>query len=512
MNARQKVAAAILFTQPFPPNIYFGDEIGMRGAKADTGTDASDIPMREPFKWKAVAGAPMSNYVAATVGNKPPTYAANNDGRSVEEQKGVAGSILETYRSLIAVRKGSVALRRGSYHPVACPDGGVYAFVRHDPTEDVLVAINLNSGGVSTTLDLSGFRVPTAGTFPTSLENGSLFTAVTTANQSAYPISLPARGWMIARASISPPPSNNTANVDGRAIAGDAGGTPARASQTCLSSFGDNTGELNQLFVSLDGDALRVGVTGNLPTDASPLDLLVDVDPGAGTGQDRLATAHLPSPPATLAALEGTQFDAGFRPDVLYHVNTIGGLVYVDHVSLPSTGLAVKTYRGSVALNAGRGVLGGGSNPEGIEVALDNTNTAGITGSSVAGAATATQGVEFRLPLAELGLPAGFTGSIGVAVCLQRASGPLSNQWLPGLPAGTADAGLAADLRQAAGLQFATITLGMTGDFDGSGSVDAGDIGALLLVFGPCDACPEDLDGSGEVDSGDIGSLLLLFD
>jgi hypothetical protein len=52
----------------------------------------------------------------------------------------------------------------------------------------------------------------------------------------------------------------------------------------------------------------------------------------------------------------------------------------------------------------------------------------------------------------------------------------------------------------------------ISGDLDGSGSVDAGDIGALLLLFGPCGSpCPGDLDASGEVDAGDIGSLLLLF-
>ena len=55
---------------------------------------------------------------------------------------------------------------------------------------------------------------------------------------------------------------------------------------------------------------------------------------------------------------------------------------------------------------------------------------------------------------------------------------------------------------------------GTPGDLDGSGCVDAGDIGSLLLLFGPCSAgapCPGDLDGSMEVDAGDIGSLLLLF-
>lgn len=52
----------------------------------------------------------------------------------------------------------------------------------------------------------------------------------------------------------------------------------------------------------------------------------------------------------------------------------------------------------------------------------------------------------------------------------------------------------------------------VAGDLDGSGTVDAGDVGSLLLLFGPCGSpCPGDLDGSGEVDAGDIGSLLLLF-
>jgi hypothetical protein len=48
------------------------------------------------------------------------------------------------------------------------------------------------------------------------------------------------------------------------------------------------------------------------------------------------------------------------------------------------------------------------------------------------------------------------------------------------------------------------------GDLDGSGFVDAGDIGSLLILFGSSDPSA-DLDGSGSVDAGDIGSLLILF-
>ncbi|MFM7807155.1 MAG: alpha-amylase family glycosyl hydrolase, partial [Planctomycetota bacterium] len=513
MNGRQKVAAAILFTQPFPPNIYFGDEIGMKGAKAATGTDADDIPMREPFKWKAVAGAPMSNYPAVTAGTKPPTYSANNDGRSVEEQKGVSGSILETYRSLIAVRKASVALRRGAYTPVTCPDAGVFAFVRSDPAETVLVAINLGSGSTTTSLDLSAFTVPTSGTSPTSLENGATLAAITSANKAAYPITLGARSWAIVRASLSLPVVVTHPDIDGRNLPADAGETALIATQGCLSSFGDNAGELDQLFVRKDGDALRVSISGNLPQDGTSLDLFIDVDPGAGTGQNRLVTAHLPAPPGGLAPLDGTTFDAGFQPDALYYLNTVGGMVYLDRVSLPSPGgtLASKDFRGAVGLGTGRGTLSGGSNPNGVELALDVSNTAGITATSVAGAPTATTGLELRVPFADLGLPAGFDGTVGVAAFLQRVDSVASNQWLPPLPLGSGDLALAPNLGAAAGQQFALVSLGMPGDLDASGSVDAGDLAVLLLDYGPCGGCASDLDGSGSVDFGDVALLLLLF-
>lgn len=53
-------------------------------------------------------------------------------------------------------------------------------------------------------------------------------------------------------------------------------------------------------------------------------------------------------------------------------------------------------------------------------------------------------------------------------------------------------------------------------DLDCDGLVNAGDIGALLLLFGECpggtSGCEGDLDVSGGVDAGDIGLLLLAFD
>lgn len=431
----------------------------------------------------------------------------------MEEQKGISGSILETYRSLIAVRKASVALRRGGYIPLTCPDAGVWAFVRNDPTETVIVAINLGSGSTSTTLDLSAFTVPTAGTNAVSLENGGSLGTITQANRAAWPVNLGARSWMIARASITLPVTVSHPDIDGRNIPDDAGAAALAATQACLSSFGDNVDELDQLFVRADGDALRISISGNLPADGTSLDLFIDADPGAGTGQNWLVTAHLPAPPGGLAPLDGTTFDPGFSPDALYYLNTVGGMVYVDRVSLPSPGgaLASKEYRGAVGLNTGRGVLSGGTNPNGVEAAIDGTNTLGITASSASSAASATTGLEIRIPFADLGLPSDFSGPVGVAAFLQRVDSVASNQWLPPLPAGSADLALAPNLGGVAGQQHAIVTVGLQGDLDGSGTVDAGDVALLLLDFGPCAGCVSDLDGNGQIDSGDLALLLLLF-
>ena len=512
-NARQKVGAAILFTQPFPPNVYYGDELGMKGIKASVGSDANDIPMREPFKWKAVAGAPMTNYAAVTAGTPAPTYSANNDGRSVEEQKGVAGSLLESYRALIAVRQGSIALRRGSYIPVSSPHSGVFAFVRHEATQTVLVAINLDSASANTTLNLSGFTVPSAGTVPVSLENGANFPSITTVNKAVYSITLGARAWFITRAELTPPVSTSHADIDGRTLQFDAGASSLLATQTCLSSFADNAGELNQLFVRADSDALRVSISGNIPQDATALTLFIDVNPGSKLGQNELVTAHLPSPPGGIALLDGTTFDAGFRPDALYYINTVNSRVFVDCVTLATAPtLASKVYRGSSALNSGSGVLTGGTNPNQLEVALDNSNTAGISATSVMTAPTATKGVELRIPFADLGLAADFSGALAISACIERTDGSLSNQWLPALQPRSSDLGVAANLNNTSGQQFTTLVVGVVGDVDADGIVGGGDLATLLAAWGHTSAefgfLASDLNHDDRVDAIDLGILL----
>ncbi len=138
-------AAGVLLTQPFPPVIYFGDELGMFGVAAQFGSDANDIPRREPFKWNAVDSFPMTNYLARHPDASARRYSKDRDTRSVEEQLNVKGSLLETYRALIKLRRETPALRRGGYRALESSDPRVWACLRATQDQSVLVAVRLST-------------------------------------------------------------------------------------------------------------------------------------------------------------------------------------------------------------------------------------------------------------------------------------------------------------------------------------------------------------------------------
>lgn len=518
--SKGRAAAAVLLTQPFPPMIYYGDEIGMRGTK-NTGYpgDAADIPMREPFKWNAVAGPPMSNYFVLNAPAYNGRVSQNNDGRSVEEQTGVSGSLLETYRALIAARRGSVALRRGGYAAVAASHSAIWAFVRNHAEQQVLVAINVSGATRNFTLNLAAYEIPGGSTTPTDLVDGVSLSAITTANRGAYAISLPPYGFRVVDVDlVVPPPPPNA--IDGRLIPSDLGPAALRATQDNHTGLGDNQSELNQLFVRPDASGLRIGLTGNLATNGTGLALLVDTTAG---GQNELDLSNTAPPPGGPNLLTGTLLDSGFAPDHLLFVNAASANVYVDQYRLLTAGGVVKTYRGRGTVGDGDGFLTGGSNPNGMQVALDNSNTAGVTGTSAAAADTATTGFEMLLPFADIDLNAGRGATFRVAAFLMQSNGVVSNQWLPGLGGGYGNLGPSPDMTAIPGLQFVTIGFPQRGDANCDGRIDFFDIDAFLAaLFDPpayaatyCDgdAAQVDVDCSGTVDFFDIDPFVAcLFD
>jgi len=455
ITGRNKVAAAILMTQPFPPCLYYGDEIGMRGNKANYGSDANDIPMREPFKWNAVAGPPMSNYFVLNAAAYDNRVERDNDGRSVQEQSGVPGSLLETYRELIALRHAHVALRRGGYAEVPSASPSVWSFVRQAETETLLVAINLASVPQVTTLDLSGFELPAGSSEVRDIVSGASLAPLTAANLGAYPVTMPAYGWAILDAGVTPGPPPPPSPYDGRAIPADFGPGALAATQLAATAAGDNQNELNQMFLRPTAAGLAVGITGNVDRTGTGLALFFDTVPG---GQDSLETSSFAQPPYGPSDLTGLGLDAGFSPDVLLWLNYYAGTQYANLYTLATGGGGTERYVGNNLVNGGTPVLAGGDDANGMLAAFCDSNTAGVTATSAAEAATATFGFEALLPWADLGL-AGPGGDVRVMAAIVAANGFVSNQVLPSLGAGAGHPGVPPlSLKAVPGAQYATVS------------------------------------------------------
>ncbi|MBS0188645.1 MAG: hypothetical protein JSS51_11290, partial [Planctomycetes bacterium] len=292
-------------------------------------------------------------------------------------------------------------------------------------------------------------------------------------------------------------------------VSGDPDGISI-ATQSCATSFGDNVAELDQMYARATRSGVYIGLTGNLPTDGTALALFVDT---GAPGQNILNTAGAGNPPAGLEAISGTRFDAGFAPSSLFWINAAGS-VYVDYVSLPSGGAGTKTYLGRSTADADNGILTGGSNPAGVQVALNRSNTAGVTGSSAANAATATRGFEFYIPFSQLGLssPTPSCAKIRLLAAIVQTDGSFGNQVLPPLAAGSGAIGIDPNFAVLSGTQFASFTLLSRADFNLDTFVDDADFVVFSSAYNLLDCadpampagCVADLNSDEFVDDADF--------
>jgi glycosidase len=135
-EAQAKVAAAVYLTLPGVPFIYYGEEIGMTGAKPDE-------RLRTPMQWTA---DPKAGFTTGM-----PWYAINGDyeHRNVAAQLEDEASLLNRYRTLIRLRSSYSALRTGSLTTVKSDDFYVYAYLRHDDQGTLLVLHNLSDQPVT---------------------------------------------------------------------------------------------------------------------------------------------------------------------------------------------------------------------------------------------------------------------------------------------------------------------------------------------------------------------------
>jgi glycosidase len=127
---KAKLAVFMLFTAPGTPFIYYGEEIGMQGQKPD-----EDI--RLPMQWSNQENAGFTSDVPWRA---PYT---NFTEVNVAAQESDANSLLNHYRKLIELRKEYPLLHTGKTTLLETGNTGVYAILRTDENEQMLVLVNL---------------------------------------------------------------------------------------------------------------------------------------------------------------------------------------------------------------------------------------------------------------------------------------------------------------------------------------------------------------------------------
>ncbi|MHB8636513.1 MAG: PEP-CTERM sorting domain-containing protein [Fimbriimonadaceae bacterium] len=221
----------------------------------------------------------------------------------------------------------------------------------------------------------------------------------------------------------------------------DASYGSAIAVQTINTGFGQadglggNGSELDAVYGMIQGGTLYLMMTGDLQGNNNHLDLFFDT---GAAGQNVLTGGTSDTNPFT-----GETLSAGFNASQFLSVNgSVGGnALYVDSSSF-SGGAWADTYLGTQGFT-GSGTLSGGTNANGVQVGLNDGNVGiqtGSTGSAltsaqVTAALGVTTGVEFGIPLAQLGNPGGAIKVI--AEINGNGDNYLSNQFLTGLTVGT---------------------------------------------------------------------------
>lgn len=159
-----KIIAALLLTPRATAQIYYGSEIGMVTTVPKSKKEVRDSvgisqwPVnkgrdgeRTPMQWAADAQAGFSSN-SLTWLPIPSSYKTTNVQTEEQDQE----SLLNWYRSLIALRRGNPSLRNGRMVFLNTADPNVLSFLRIASEGDqlVLVAMNMSSHPASITFDL----------------------------------------------------------------------------------------------------------------------------------------------------------------------------------------------------------------------------------------------------------------------------------------------------------------------------------------------------------------------
>ena len=141
-SGNMQMAANLYILGPGSPFLYYGEELGMRGSRGGSNTDAN---RRLAMLWGD--GNPVKNPVGADYG----TDKQIKD--TVKEQKADEYSLYTYYKKLIMIRKANPAIARGDYRSVSIEGSKVGGFTATLDGTTVLVLHNPSRG--AQTIDLA---------------------------------------------------------------------------------------------------------------------------------------------------------------------------------------------------------------------------------------------------------------------------------------------------------------------------------------------------------------------
>jgi alpha-amylase len=128
------------------PLIYYGQELGMRGApRPDFQSDEKDIGDREAFEWSAATEAKgQANWYKGPKVYWTARFARDHDGVSVAEEEAAPSSLLNHYRRLLRLRAAHAALRSDGQQILEGPST-ILEVERRGAGEDLLIIANLSA-------------------------------------------------------------------------------------------------------------------------------------------------------------------------------------------------------------------------------------------------------------------------------------------------------------------------------------------------------------------------------
>lgn len=158
-----KMMAALLLTPKATPQMYYGEEIGMRTTPPARVEDVHD-PIgkkgwpeekgrdgeRTPMQWDSSKNAGFSTAEKTWLWIPESATSVNVAAESKNPD-----SLLNFYKKLIALRRSNKALRDGNYVTVNPDDPNVLSFLRTSGGEAVLVALNMSDQPQTMAYDLS---------------------------------------------------------------------------------------------------------------------------------------------------------------------------------------------------------------------------------------------------------------------------------------------------------------------------------------------------------------------